>query len=237
MRCRSTGELEASAGPARAQREGEVAKHGALRLKDLINVAGVFVLILVSLWTPRYAAIFMVAAALWIFVATLASPISASELGVGRMGLRNSAWIAASSALLAAVILSVGALMGTLHTFPWLPKPLFHSGVYAVWALVQQFIAQSFFFIRFERLLGSGPKAVLATALLFGAVHTPNWVLLVCTAVMGLIFAEIFRRYRNIYCLGLAHAMLGLAVAMALPNALHHQMNVGLAYLHYPAAQ
>ena len=209
----------------------------SVKTRELIDVAGVFSLILISLWTPRYAAIFMIAAALWILGATLAGPMTASELGVGRMGLRNSAWIAVSSALLAALILCVGALMGTLHTFPWLPKPLFHSGVYAVWALVQQFIAQSFFFIRFERLLGSGTKAVLATALLFGALHFPNWVLLVCTALMGLVFAEIFRRHRNIYWLGLAHAMLGLAVAVALPNALHHQMNVGLAYLSYPPPQ
>ncbi|HTD22513.1 MAG TPA: CPBP family intramembrane glutamic endopeptidase [Terriglobales bacterium] len=202
--------------------------------REFIEVAGVFSLIIIALWTPRYAAIFMIAAAIWILIATLTSPRSASELGVGRIGLRKSVWIAVSGALLAAAILGAGAIEGTLHTFPWLPRPLLHSGVYAVWALVQQFITLSFFFIRFERLLASGTKAVVTTALLFSAVHIPNWVLLVATAMMGLVFAEIFRRYRNIYWLGVAHALLGIALAMALPDALHHQMNVGVAYLSYP---
>jgi len=232
------GECEASAEPARAQHEGKAAKRcGALRIKptrEFIEVAGVFSLIVIALWTPRYAAIFMIAAAIWILIATLTSPRSASELGVGRIGLRKSVWIAVSGALLAAAILGAGAIEGTLHTFPWLPRPLLHSGVYAVWALVQQFITLSFFFIRFERLLASGTKAVVTTALLFSAVHIPNWVLLVATAMMGLVFAEIFRRYRNIYWLGVAHALLGIALAMALPDALHHQMNVGVAYLSYP---
>jgi len=202
--------------------------------REFIEVAGVFSLIVIALWTEKYAAIFMIAAAIWILIATLTSPRSASELGVGRIGLRKSVWIAVSGALLAAAILGAGAIEGTLHTFPWLPRPLLHSGVYAVWALVQQFITLSFFFIRFERLLASGTKAVVTTALLFSAVHLPNWVLLVATAMMGLVFAEIFRRYRNIYWLGVAHALLGIALAMALPDALHHQMNVGVAYLSYP---
>jgi hypothetical protein len=54
---------------------------------------------------------------------------------------------------------------------------------------------------------------------------------------MGLIFAELFRRYRNIYWLGLAHALLGIAVAVSVPDALHHQMRVGVAYMHYPGGQ
>lgn len=205
--------------------------------RDVIDVAGVFSLIVIALWTPRYSAIFMLAALVWIVAATLAGSRSAAELGVSRTGLRNSAWIAASGAVLAAAIVAAGALTGTLHVFPWPPNPLLHSGVYFVWAFVQQFIVLSFFFVRFERLLASGTKAVLATAILFGAVHMPNWILMACTAVMGLIFAEIFRRYRNIYCLGLAHALLGLAVAVSVPDALHHQMKVGVAYLHYPDAR
>jgi hypothetical protein len=194
-------------------------------------------LIVMALWMPSYSIVFMLAAALWIGLATLASSRKISELGLVPTGLRTSAWVAACGAVIAAAIISGGALMGTLHAFPWPPYPLLHSGVYAAWAFIQQFIALSFFFVRFERLLGSGTRAVFATALLFGAVHMPNWVLLACTAVMGLIFAELFRRYRKIYWLGLAHALLGIAVAVSVPNALHHQMRVGVAYLHYPDGQ
>jgi hypothetical protein len=204
--------------------------------REFVEVVGVFSLIVISLWTEQYSAFFMAAAMVCILISTLTSPIvkTAAQLGIGSIGLRKTAWIAVSGALLAVAILGAGALEGTLHAYPWLPRPLLHSGIYAVWALVQQFIAQSFFFIRFERLLASGTRAVLATAFLFSAVHLPNWVLLVATAMMGLVFAEIFRRHRNIYWLAVAHAMLGIALAMAMPDALHHQMNVGVAYLSYP---
>lgn len=202
--------------------------------REFIEVVGVFSLIVIALWTEKYSAVFMIAAAIWILIATLTSPLTAAQLGVGSIGLRKTVWIAVSGALLAAAILGAGAIEGTLHSFPWFPRPLLHSGVYAVWAFVQQFITLSFFFIRFERMLASGTRAVLATAFLFSAIHLPNWVLLVATGIMGLVFAEIFRRHRNIYWLGLAHAMLGIALAMALPDALHHQMNVGVAYLSYP---
>jgi hypothetical protein len=207
------------------------------KTRESVEVAGAFLLIVAALWIPSYSAVFIVAAALWIAVATFIGSRKVSELGLVPARLKTSAWVAATGAVLAAAIVSAGALMGTLHAFPWPPYPLFHGGVYAVWAFIQQFIALSFFFVRFERLLGSSTRAVIATSVLFGAVHLPNWVLVTCTAVMGLVFAELFRRYRNIYWLGLAHALLGIAVAVSVPDALHHQMRVGVAYLHYPNGQ
>ena len=42
-----------------------------------------------------------------------------------------------------------------------------------------------------------------------------------------------FLRYRNLYALGLAHGILGLCVAITVPDALHHHMRVGLGYLRY----
>ena len=89
---------------------------------------------------------------------------------------------------------------------------------YLIWALVQQFILQSFFYVRLESLLG-GRWAVLAAAGLFAAVHLPSPVLTVGSFVGGLFFCEMFRRYRNIFPLGLAHALLGLAMAASFSDA------------------
>jgi hypothetical protein len=44
-----------------------------------------------------------------------------------------------------------------------------------------------------------------------------------------------FRRYRNIFPLGLVHAALGLTIAASLPDSLLHHMRVGLGYLLYRA--
>jgi len=50
-------------------------------------------------------------------------------------------------------------------------------------------------------------------------------------APAGLAFCELFRRYRNIYTLAIAQAILGMCLAAAVPDAWHHHMRVGIGYL------
>ena len=92
---------------------------------------------------------------------------------------------------------------------------------------------QSFFFVRLERIPSSGRKAVWTASLLFFLAHLPNPVLLIAAAIAGPLLCELFRRYRNIYPLAIAHALVGLALAAAIPDLIHHQMKVGMAYFHW----
>ena len=101
---------------------------------------------------------------------------------------------------------------------------------YMIWALVQQFILQSFFFTRLEELFGSS-TAVWVTATFFAAVHLPNMVLTTFTLIAGLFFCEMFRRYRSIYLLGLVHAVLGLTLSAAIPASLLYHLRVGIGFL------
>jgi membrane protease YdiL (CAAX protease family) len=101
---------------------------------------------------------------------------------------------------------------------------------YMIWALVQEFMLQSFFFTRNEELFGSS-TAVWVTATFFAAVHLPNMVLTTFTLIAGLFFCEMFRRYRSIYLLGLVHAVLGLTVAATSPQSLVNHMRVGIGFL------
>jgi membrane protease YdiL (CAAX protease family) len=97
----------------------------------------------------------------------------------------------------------------------------------------QQFILQSFFYLRLEALLGSR-KAVFAAALLFATVHIPSPILALGTLVGGLFFCEMFRRFRNIFPLGLVHSILGLTMAASFSDSLLHHMRVGFGYLRFP---
>ncbi len=101
---------------------------------------------------------------------------------------------------------------------------------YAVWALMQQFALQSFFYVRMESLVGSR-RAVLAAAVLFSSVHLPSPVLTIATLMGGLFFCEMFRRYRTILPLGVVHAALGLTIAASFSDHLLHHMRVGIGYL------
>jgi hypothetical protein len=42
-----------------------------------------------------------------------------------------------------------------------------------------------------------------------------------------------FRRYRSIYPIGIVHAVLGLTVAVTMPDSILHNMRVGIGYLRY----
>jgi len=103
---------------------------------------------------------------------------------------------------------------------------------YVIWAGLQEFMLQSFFFNRFEDLYGSS-AAVWTTSTLFAAVHLPNPILTTATLIGALFFCEMFRRYRSIYPLAIVHGMLGLTIAILTPDSLVHHMRVGIGYLRY----
>jgi hypothetical protein len=53
------------------------------------------------------------------------------------------------------------------------------------------------------------------------------------TFIGGLFFVELFRRFRNIYPLAVAHAMLGLTLAITIPDDWLRHMRVGLGFFHF----
>jgi membrane protease YdiL (CAAX protease family) len=149
------------------------------------------------------------------------------ELGTGWAGFRRSCPIIPLAAAIGAAGMLLAGWAGTLHLARGLP--LWHACLYALWAMVQEFLVQSFIFVRLETLFG-GRRAVVTSAVLFAAAHLPNPVLMVATFIMGLILTYWFWRHRNIYALGIAHALLGLALSITLPNAITHGMHVGSAF-------
>jgi hypothetical protein len=104
---------------------------------------------------------------------------------------------------------------------------------YAVWAGVQQFLSQGVFLLRFLRLIPKPAAAALAAAALFATAHLPNPVLMPITFIWGFAACLLFLRYRNIYPLMIAHAILGITVAITIPGPVDRNMRVGLGYLRY----
>jgi membrane protease YdiL (CAAX protease family) len=139
--------------------------------------------------------------------------------------------LAVSFAAGVALIVLVRWAGGQIPANPTWPS-LHVTWQYVVWALIQEFILQSFFFTRCEELFGSAP-AVWVAATLFAAAHLPSPVLTTLTLIAGLFFCEMFRRYRSIYPIGIVHAVLGLTIAVSMPDSLLHNMRVGIGYLRY----
>jgi membrane protease YdiL (CAAX protease family) len=68
---------------------------------------------------------------------------------------------------------------------------------------------------------------------MFAFTHLPSPILTPVTLICGVASCLLFLRYRNIYPLALAHAILGISIAITIPGPVDHNMRVGLDYLTY----
>lgn len=198
------------------------------RARLIAEVGAVYALLECALWSRKPVqtgwGVAMLAAVMILAVLGRRSP---RVLGLSTYGIHCALIVLPATLAACAALLGLGWIFGWAH--PIALSPRLHGAEYVVWAFVQQLMAQSFFFVRFEDLLGS-KRAVWVSALLFSLAHIPNPVLLPASFVGGLGFSEAFRRWRNLYPIWLAHAALGMTVAAAFPNAWTHQMRVGIGY-------
>jgi len=202
------------------------------RTRDLIELILGYGFIVGIIWTPENLQRILSPLALVLTLAVvLAQRKNRDELGVGRRGLVGSLWILPAAVVLSGVSIFVAAKLGTLH--PLYKGDFKHIAGYVLWTIYQQFLLQDYFMDRLLRLVSNESVAVTLAGTLFAAAHLPNLVLTVATLVWGIASCALFRRYRNLWALGLAQGVLGLCFAVCVPDALHHHLRVGLGYLRY----
>ena len=153
------------------------------------------------------------------------------ELGLGARDFVRSLWILPAAAGLAVLSIFAAAKIGTLH--PLYKADFAHISGYVLWTIYQQFLLQDYFMDRLLRLVSSEAAAVTLAGTLFAAAHLPNLVLAAATLLWGIVSCALFRRYPNLWALGLAQGLLGLCFAVCVPDALHHHLRVGLGFLRY----
>lgn len=204
--------------------------------RDLLELILGYGIILFVLWMPEFPQRILTPVALLVTLAiVLARRPSVDDLGIGRRGLARSFWILPAAVLLAIASVLVAKRIGTLH--PLYKGDFKHIAGYILWTLYQQFLMNDLFMPRLTRLLSSESAAVGLAAVLFAAAHLPNLPLTAATLIWGAVSCALFRRYRNLYALGLAQGLLGLCFAVCVPDALHHHLRVGLGYLRYHGTQ
>jgi uncharacterized protein len=103
--------------------------------------------------------------------------------------------------------------------------------MYIVWGTFQQYVLNGYFTNRALQFCNEKSKAPLISALLFAAVHLPNWFLVAVTFVGGYFSARVFLRYRSVPALGVAHGTIGYLLLMALPDSVTGHLIVGPRYL------
>jgi hypothetical protein len=202
------------------------------RTRDLVELIFGYSMIVGIIWTPeRLQRVLSPVALVLTLLVVLAHRHNRDELGLGARDFVRSLWILPAAAGLAALSIFAAAKIGTLH--PLYKADFAHISGYVLWTIYQQFLLQDYFMDRLLRLVSSEAAAVTLAGTLFAAAHLPNLVLAAATLLWGIVSCALFRRYHNLWALGLAQGLLGLCFALCVPNALHHHLRVGLGFLRY----
>ena len=202
------------------------------RTRDLVELIFGYGMIVGIIWTPeRLQRVLSPVALLLTLLVVLAHRRNRDELGLGARDFVRSLWILPAAAGLAALSIFVAAKIGTLH--PLYKADFAHISGYVLWTIYQQFLLQDYFMDRLLRLVSSEAAALTLAGSLFAAAHLPNLVLAAATLLWGIVSCALFRRYHNLWALGLAQGLLGLCFAVCVPDALHHHLRVGLGFVRY----
>jgi hypothetical protein len=204
------------------------------RRRDLFELIGIYILILIVIWTPRpwQAVLWVIAAATIVCIAYLSFE-GLTPMGLCKANLLRSLWAVGLAIAIAVPAVMLAGRLHTLHMPETPVKFVRHYGLYVVWAAIQQIILQWFFLSRSLRLLPDAPSAAAFAAGLFAVAHLPNPILTLICLITGFASCLFFIRYRNLVPLAIAHAILGICIAITIPGSLDHNMRVGISYLTY----
>jgi hypothetical protein len=202
--------------------------------RDFLEVSVTFALLLLVLWTPMPWQLPLWGVALAGMLAMTRMRFEGLEpMGLCRGNFRPALWAVGLAFVLAVAAVILAIEFRTLQV-PVSPMRFFaHYGIYAVWAFIQQLGLQCFFLSRLLRLMPDTLSAVSVAAGMFAIAHLPSPILVVATLIWGFVACMLFLRYRNIYLLAIAHAILGIALGITVPPQVDHEMLVGRRYLTY----
>jgi hypothetical protein len=98
---------------------------------------------------------------------------------------------------------------------------LLHMLEYSWWGIVQQFVLQSFIFVRMGQILKERNSTILAVSVIFSLLHAPHIPFMVLTFISGLVCCILFSRHRNIFTLGITHGVMAImAFSLLVPGVM-----------------
>jgi hypothetical protein len=96
-----------------------------------------------------------------------------------------------------------------------------HMLEYTWWGIVQQFVLQSFIFVRMAQILKGRNSTIFAVGVIFSLLHAPHIPFMVLTFISGLVCCILFSRHRNIFTLGITHGVMAvMAFSLLVPGVI-----------------
>jgi hypothetical protein len=201
----------------------------------VIEILAAFSGILLYIWRWQYSHSWLWVPMLALVLAShLAHRDSLRDLGLTLHSIRQSAQVVLPAALAVLLpALAYGLVKGSVRPELAGWPVLRYFGAYLVWCAFQQYLTQSYFHNRLMRIVRNRHASSALTALMFGAAHIPNPLLMAVTTLGGFALSEVFARHRNIWPLALAQAVCGAMLAVLAPAAVIHNMRVGPGYFFF----
>ncbi|WP_063670820.1 CPBP family intramembrane glutamic endopeptidase [Dyella thiooxydans] len=169
----------------------------------------------------------------WPAAAAFASALAFAAWSTRDKGLRQWCWLGRwKSAMWWAPLLlvPVAVAVGQLWGHPMEPVKPGRAVIYLGWAGMQQWLLLGFALPRLERILRSGPWAVLVVAALFALMHTPNGMLMQLCLLSELFWAACFLRNRSLLPVAIAHAASALIVGAMLVGPMLRSLEVSARF-------
>jgi CAAX prenyl protease-like protein len=198
-----------------------------LRRLAILEPVSIFALIMVYIWVLRHIVPgFWLAILGLILLSHYRHRENADALGFHILNFRECARELMPALLLCGLLLiGCGNLLQTTRPIGFDQAVLTWVG-YVPWGLFQQYILNGYFMQRFDGLV-SRRAAPMISAALFSGAHLPNLFLMMVTLVAGYCCARVYRRYRNLYFLGVAHGTFGFLLYLVIPDSISHHLIVG----------
>jgi len=198
-----------------------------VRRLAILEPTSVFVLIMAYIWSLRdLHPGFWVAIFAMMLLSHVLRRERAETLGFRLANLQECLQEFGPALIFCALLLLVcGLLFQTTRQIGFERAVLSWAG-YLPWGLFQQYILNGYFMTRFDTLV-SRRTAPVAAAALFSGAHLPNWFLMAVTLILGYCCALVYRRYKNLYFLAIAHATIGFLLYLVVPDSISHHLTVG----------
>jgi hypothetical protein len=193
----------------------------------ILEPVSIFAMIMAYIWALRYVHHgFWLAILALMLISHAARHERAASLGFRFANLRECLRQFGPALLFFALLMvALGLLFRTTRPIGF-DRAVLSWAAYLPWGLFQQYILNGYFMTRFDALV-SRRSAPLIAAALFSGAHTPNWFLMAVTLLLGYCCARVYRRYKNLYFLAIAHATIGFLLFLVVPDSISHHLNVG----------
>lgn len=198
-----------------------------IRRIAVLEPVSIFVLIMAYIWVLRFGHH-------WAWTGILGLMMVSHKLrreDAGRLGFRWSnlpecLWEFGPALAFAALLLFAGGMLFETTRRVGFDQAFLSWAVYIPWGIFQQYILNGYFLTRFDATVSRRAASALAAGFFAGA-HTPNWFLMVVTLLLGYCCTILYRRYKNLYFLGIAHGTIGFLLYLVVPDSISHHLNVG----------